>query len=122
MSLSVRLSVGYLRSDHPDAVTDLHRSVVLLGEAAHPVEDALAGSGVSHERTAAAGARALVAEVDRVEAGLPEVVAGEIADREHLLPLERVAGMAAGTAGVAGLEELRRGGAAVEVVAIVGLG
>src|SRR2546430_10124787 len=59
-------------------------------------------------RPAALRTRPLVAEVDRMDADFGETVADEIAYREGLFPLQRIARMALGAAPIARFDEIGR--------------
>src|SRR5438552_9404367 len=107
----MRTSASKLRAprsrhlDHADAVADLDLGAIFRRQALNPLQDAIGDFALGRHRPAALRACLLMAEIDRVDADFGETVADEVADRERLLPLQRVAGVSFCAALIARLDE-----------------
>src|SRR5262245_5571777 len=80
--------------NHADlALIDYFRTVA-LGQFFHPLDHAPGDLAFGEQRPAALRQRPAEALVDRMDADLFELVVGEVANREHVLPVGGVARMA----------------------------
>src|SRR5581483_3698044 len=107
---------------HSNPIADFDLGPVFRRQALDAPEDALGHLTLCRERPAALRARALMAQVDRIDADFGQELAGKVANREGLFPLQRIAGVAPGAALVACIDKIGRRRALVEVVSLVGLG
>src|SRR5579859_4241367 len=101
LTLPSPAAAGEGSTDHADAVAEVDLRAVALRDARHSTDDALGGFAAGQEWPASLGARFPEAQLQRVQAHFPQLVAGEVAHGEQLLVLQRVGGVAARVVGIA---------------------